>query len=345
MAALKRSHLFIIAVVTMLALAACGFRTSPMERELAGKGYGIWQPENQRLFYRWFGEGWSFRQKFTFFDFGGPIRSSIDGRIVVGAYSGDLIESPPTPPGLPSSGVRRPLVSLSEPSSTLYHGQPSGIVVLDLSGREIWRIEIFRPGYRWLGKTTPALSPDHEKIAEDGPDAAYYFLMRSYEVIQIPGSQRQESEPGVLEFRSIDWAPDSRRIVFETKGKLYVYDIETRQMISLVDGSNPAWSPDGKWIAYRTLEDIGMMVSPETGERRALFKGQKIVGPIRWSPDSEYLMYNIRYSGLANKIESLWNLGDSSFRIKIHRLRDGKEIDARETVPIGILGYHCWVKR
>jgi WD40 repeat protein len=133
--------------------------------------------------------------------------------------------------------------------------------------------------------------------------------------------------------------------VFETKGKLYVSDIETRQMISLVDGSNPAWSPDGKWIAYRTLEDIGMMVSPETGERRALFKGQKIVGPIRWSPDSEYLMYNIRYSGLANKIESLWNLGDSSFRIKIHRLRDGKEIDARETVPIGILGYHCWVKR
>jgi WD40 repeat protein len=315
------------------------------EAELAGKGYGIWEPENQRLFYSWFGEGWSYRQKFTFFDFGGSARSSSDGRFIVGDYWGDLIDAPPTPSGIPASGARRPLAPLSEASSMLYHGQPSGIVVLDLSGREIWRAEIFRPGYRWLGKTTPALSPDRKKIAEDGPDAAYYLLMQSYEVIEIPHSQRQRSEPGVLEFRSIDWAPDSRRIVFETKGKLFVYDIETQKMRPLTDGSNPAWSPDGKWIAYRTADSIGMTVSPETGERRTLFGGRKIVGPISWSPDSEYLMYSIRYSGFANKIESLWNLGDSNYRILIHRLRDGAEIDARKTVPIGILGKHFWVRR
>ncbi len=345
MFALKRAHLLVIGTaVTALALAACG-SSSPMERELASKGYGIWELENVRLFSRWFGEGWSYRQKFTFFDFGGSVRSASDGRFIVGDYSGDLIDSPPTPPGVPASGARRPLTPLSEPSSTLHHLQPYGIVVLDLSGQEIWRAEIFRPGYRWLGKTASALSPDHEKIAEDGPDAAYYFLMQSYEVIQIPHSQRQQSEPGVLEFRSIDWAPDSRRIVFETKGKLLIYDIETKQTRALTDGSNPAWSPDSKWVAYRTSDSTGMIVSPETGERRTLFGARKIVGPISWSPDSEYLMYNIRYSGLANKIESLWNLGDSNYRIIIHRLRDGTEIDARETVPIGILGYHCWVKR
>ena len=331
-----------LAAVSMIGLAGCGLFDSQMERELARKGFGIMEPENQRLYYRWFGDGWSFQHQFSPFSFIGSTRSSSDGRLIVGEYSGGLWStSQHTPQGLPPSGARRPMAPLRERSWDDDH-RP-GLVVLDLSGREIWRVERFPGKFYWLG--TPVLSPDHEKIAIDSESSEYYILMRSYDVIEIPGSQRQRSAAGALEFRSIDWAPDSRRIVFELKGKLLIYDIETRRTRAVTDGSDPAWSPDGKWIAYRTADNIGMMVSPETGERRTLFNARKIVGPIRWSPDSEYLMYNIRHEGFANKVESLWNLADTNYRVIVHRRRDGAEIDARSAAPIGILDSHNWVKR
>jgi hypothetical protein len=191
-----------LAAVSMLGLSGCGLFSSQMERELARKGFGIMEPENQRLYYRWFGDGWSFRQQFSVFDFRGGTRCSSDGRFIVGYYAGGLWStSQHTPPELPPSGARRPIAPLREPSWDDDH-RP-GLVVLDLSGREIWRVESFRGDYHWLG--IPALSADLQKIAIDSEESAYYILMRSYEVIQIPGSQRQPSEHGVLEFRSIDW--------------------------------------------------------------------------------------------------------------------------------------------
>ena len=329
------------ASVSMLCLAGCTVFSSQMERELARKGFGIVEPDNQRLSYRWFGEGWSLRQQFSPFFLFGSTRCSSDGRFIVAYYQGDWPRE--TPPGLPRSGARKPISPYRSVSAPRWGGLP-GLVVLDVSGREIWRIESFRGKDLWLGSPAPALSPDHEKIAQEGRDYAYYVVMRSYDVIRIPDSQTESTEEPRT-FRSIDWAPDSRRIVFSRKSKLVIYDIETRQTRPVTDGSNPAWSPDGKWIAYRTADNVGMMVSPETGERRTLFKGREIVGPIRWSPDGEYLLYNIRQEAFANKIESLWNLGDTNYRVIVHRLRDGTEIDARSAVPSGILDRHNWAKR
>lgn len=333
-----------LAAVSMLGLAGCTVFNSQMERELTRKGFGIMEPDNQRLSYRWFGEGWSFRQQFSPFFLFGPTRCSSDGRFIVAYYQGEWPRE--TTPGLPPSGARKPISPYRSAGPPGWGGLP-GLVVLDLSGREIWRIESFRGEHLWLGSPAPALSPDHEKIAQEGRDYAYYVLMRSYEVIRIPGSQNEEDteEGKTRQFRSIDWAPDIRRIVFSRKSKLLVYDIENQKMGVVTDGNSPAWSPNGVWIAYRTVDNIGMMVSPETGERRTLFNGRKIVGPIRWSPDSEYLLYNIRHEGFANKIESLWNLGDTNYRVIVHRLRDGAEIDARSAAPIGILDHHNWAKR
>src|SRR5260370_42334083 len=101
----------------MLGLAGCGLFNSQMERELARKGFGIMEPENQRLYYRWFGDGWSFRQQFSAFDFVGGTRCSSDGRFIVGDYSGGLWStSQPPLPGLPPSGARRPIAPLRERS-------------------------------------------------------------------------------------------------------------------------------------------------------------------------------------------------------------------------------------
>jgi hypothetical protein len=133
--------------------------------------------------------------------------------------------------------------------------------------------------------------------------------------------------------------------VWELKGKIQVYDIDARKTRFLTDGPNPSWSPDGKWIAFRTASELAMMMSPETGEQRSLFNGRQIVGPINWSPDSEYLLYGTPHFGFANQVESIWNLADVNYRMIVHRLRDGAEIDARSAVPAGIVAKHFWVSR
>jgi len=105
-----------------------------------------------------------------------------------------------------------------------------------------------------------------------------------------------------------DWSPDGKTIVL-------VANISGRNNLWLVpsDGgwplqltvsdqrqSTPAWSPDGKWIAYRSdyngdeQWDI-FLVSPKTGQVVNLTNTREIAeeNPT-WSPDGRYLAYEVK---------------------------------------------------
>ncbi len=102
--------------------------------------------------------------------------------------------------------------------------------------------------------------------------------------------------------RGADVAPDGKLAVFSARGALFTVPVEYGHTtkISQTVASNdkdPAWSPDGHWIAYirDTGVDSQVMLRPADGQgaARALTDAGDITyaGPLVWSPDSAWLSY------------------------------------------------------
>lgn len=62
------------------------------------------------------------------------------------------------------------------------------------------------------------------------------------------------------------WSPDGRRIAFHRDGGIYVVDAGGSDEVRLVDGESPAWSPDGTRIAFSHREHgIGLVDADGSG--------------------------------------------------------------------------------
>ncbi len=99
------------------------------------------------------------------------------------------------------------------------------------------------------------------------------------------------------------WSPDGTRIVYEYTrlsgdnqtglATLWWVDIASSEAKPLfqeaqLPGSNPRWSPDGKWLSYATSEEI-RLYHLETGESHAI--KSTIAPAANWSPDGKKVLY------------------------------------------------------
>jgi Tol biopolymer transport system component len=63
---------------------------------------------------------------------------------------------------------------------------------------------------------------------------------------------------GAERLRRPVWSPDSRAILAEGEdGRIVRVDLATGEQRTVAEGYHPAWSPDGRWIAYVRLEQSG----------------------------------------------------------------------------------------
>lgn len=160
------------------------------------------------------------------------------------------------------------------------------------------------------------VSPDGKSVAFFGtykPPHSGTFVTADNERKWITGLQ-YASDTGVhLVFRdsgslqhpkypvgSISWSPDGRAFVYDYHGGVSIYDLQNKTSRVIASGSNPDWSPDGHWIAFRSPEGLAYAIDPVSLQLQDLFGHRKILWGVHWSPDSHYVMLSEQFDLLSN---------------------------------------------
>ena len=167
-----------------------------------------------------------------------------------------------------------------------------------------------------------SLSPDHSRVVLE---ARNYFPGAENTGLQcvILGTGKRlviDSQPHEREAdssNSVGWSPDSNRIVFSRNGRVVLLNIESGERLAIVDGSNPAWSPDGRWISFTSADSRALLFDLSTRRQIVLFGGRKITGTIAWSPDS----CCVSFSKQENRLEQVLTLSVS--KLIVYRIKDG----------------------
>jgi RTX calcium-binding nonapeptide repeat (4 copies)/WD40-like Beta Propeller Repeat len=90
---------------------------------------------------------------------------------------------------------------------------------------------------------------------------------------------------------SVRWSPDGRRLaagLVYARYSIAVYDVASGAKKDIAEGIDPAWSPDGRTIAYRDMTDGIHLVAPDGTADRRVASGRRPV----WSPDSTRIAYD-----------------------------------------------------
>ena len=154
-------------------------------------------------------------------------------------------------------------------------------------------------------KHAPRFSPDGKKLAylqdTDGDENFDVFIY------DLAGGQTRNAMPDTPDalYENYSWSPDSRHIALNTNrgGRFAIHALDTGtgelRRVSHHDYSDiePAWSPDGKWIAFAAMtmgQDKNIFIVPaDGGEAREVAdeSGPLDANSPRWSPDSRRLAF------------------------------------------------------
>ncbi len=117
--------------------------------------------------------------------------------------------------------------------------------------------------------------------------------------INVDGTDKQTVSALVdANIEDIDWSPDGKQIAFTNNYHIYRLNIETKASTQLTANPrgdyHPAWSPDGRYIAYITTRsgpfDIWLM-KPNGANLRQMTSDPRWELTVRWSPNGESFGY------------------------------------------------------
>ena len=191
----------------------------------------------------------------------------------------------------------------------------NGLIAFDRDGA----IVIARPDGTEVSQITTVVDARGPIFAPDGTRLAFYGTVDGASTILVAQADGRDPIPvstGIeIDDLAMDtpmsWSPDSQRIVFSglagKQRRLYVANVDGSDTHAIGDGElstiDPAWSPDGAWIAfhgfdpaedaaageYRTTAGL-YLIRPDGRDQTSLVKGDGgdfIFRKPKWLPDPE----------------------------------------------------------
>lgn len=92
------------------------------------------------------------------------------------------------------------------------------------------------------------------------------------------------------------WSPNGRQIAFWSNWNIYVINVDGSALRLITEGTYPAWSPDGSSLVFSSARADSEIdaVNLDGSNRRSLFDsdGWGSFGP-KWSPDGQRIVFSI----------------------------------------------------
>ncbi len=143
------------------------------------------------------------------------------------------------------------------------------------------------------------------RVSPDGGRIAYHLegaRNTSLWTVRTDGTERKPLVRGLIAVFDVEWSPDGGTVVLgaftangDRRQHVYVVPAGGGRLRRIVDEEildGPAWSPDGRWLAYSTYEGKIWRVHPDGSGRQLIAEiPGKEVRSLLWSPDGRRLAY------------------------------------------------------